>query len=124
MICVRLSSGDDIKTSLESVVKEKNIQNAVIISGVGSVKSHHFHVVASRENPPIEYFTKGDAAADIINMSGGILNGKVHAHITFSNEKVAYGGHLEKPCEVLTFCIITLAEIEIDMTNWDSIVDL
>jgi hypothetical protein len=121
LISIRLNPGDDILAALKQAVSENNIRNAVILSGVGSVISHHFHVVASRENPPLEYFTKGDAAADIVNINGGVLNGKVHAHITYSNEKVAYGGHLEPGCEVLTFTIITLAEIDTDMSNWDAI---
>ncbi len=83
--------------------------------------SHHFHVIASTVNPPKEYFTKGEAAADILNLNGMIINGRVHAHITFSNEKVAYGGHLEKGCEVLTFSAITLAEVDADFDQWDSI---
>ncbi len=124
VLCIRLSPGDDIKASLEKAVKEQHIQNAVILSGVGSVNSHHYHVVATRVNPPLENFTKGDAAADIINMSGAILNGKVHAHITYANEKVAYGGHLELGSEVLSFAIITLAEIDLDLGGWDTIVEM
>ena len=120
-VLVRLNPGDDVLEGLQSAVRESNIQNAVILAGVGSVISHHFHVIASTINPPKEYFTKGDAAADILNLNGMIINGRVHAHITFSNEKVAYGGHLEKGCEVLTFSAITLAEIDADFDKWDSI---
>lgn len=120
-VLVRLNPGDDVLEGLQAAVRENNIQNAVILAGVGSVISHHFHVIASTINPPKEYFTKGDAAADILNLNGMIINGRVHAHITFSNEKVAYGGHLEKGCEVLTFSAITLAEIDADFDKWDSI---
>ena len=120
-VLVRLNPGDDVLEGLRAAVRENNIKNAVILAGVGSVISHHFHVIASTVNPPKEYFTKGDAAADILNLNGMIINGRVHAHITFSNEKVAYGGHLEKGCEVLTFSAITLAEIDADFNQWDSI---
>lgn len=120
-VLVRLNPGDDVLEGLQAAVRENNIQNAVILAGVGSVISHHFHVIASTINPPKEYFSKGDAAADILNLNGMIINGRVHAHITFSNEKVAYGGHLEKGCEVLTFSAITMAEIDADLDKWDSI---
>ncbi|MGE0074547.1 MAG: PPC domain-containing DNA-binding protein [Sphaerochaetaceae bacterium] len=120
-VLVRLNPGDDVLEGLRAAVRENNIMNAVILAGVGSVISHHFHVIASTVNPPKEYFTKGDAAADILNLNGMIINGRVHAHITFSNEKVAYGGHLEKGCEVLTFSAITLAEVDADFDQWDSI---
>ncbi len=120
-VLVRLNPGDDVLEGLQAAVRENNIKNAVILAGVGSVISHHFHVIASTVNPPKEYFTKGDAAADILNLNGMVINGRVHAHITFSNEKVAYGGHLEKGCEVLTFSAITLAEVDADFDKWDSI---
>ena len=120
-VLVRLNPGDDILVKLREAVKDNEIKNAVILSGVGSVISHHYHVIASMTNPPKEYFSKGNAAADIVNINGMIINGRVHAHITFSNEKVAYGGHLELGCEVLTFSVIVLSEVDTDLDNWDSI---
>jgi predicted DNA-binding protein with PD1-like motif len=120
-VLVRLNPGDDLLVKIREAVKEHDIKNAVILAGVGSVISHHFHVVASTSNPPKEYFSKGEAAADIVNINGMIINGRVHAHITFSNEKVAYGGHLELGCEVLTFSVIVLAEMDTNFEKWDGI---
>jgi hypothetical protein len=121
VVLVRLNPGDDVLVKLREAVKENEIGNAVILAGVGSVISHHFHVVSSTTNPPNEYFSKGEAAADIVNINGMVINGRVHAHITFSNEKVAYGGHLELGCEVLTFTVLVLAEVDADLDKWDSI---
>jgi predicted DNA-binding protein with PD1-like motif len=116
-----MNPGDDVLERLRTAVKEHDIKNAVILAGVGSVISHHYHVVASTVNPPKEYFSKGDAAADILNINGMIINGRVHAHITFSNEKVAYGGHLEPGVEVLTFTAVTMIEVDNDFAHWDAI---
>ncbi len=121
VLILRLNPGDDLLEALRVAVRENEVQNAVIIAGVGSVVSHHYHVVASTVNPPKEYFTKGDAAADILSMNGAIINGRVHAHVTYSNEKVAYGGHLELGCEILTFTMVTLAEVDADFDRWDHI---
>ena len=121
LMLIRLNPGDDVLVKIREAVEENNVQNAIILSGVGSVISHHYHVVASTQNPPKEYFAKGDAAADIVNINGMIINSRVHAHITLSNEKVAYGGHLELGCEVLTFSVIILAEVEANFDKWDSI---
>ena len=118
-VLVRLNPKDDILVKIREAVKEHDIKNAVILTGVGSVISHHFHVVASTTNPPKEYFSKGDAAADIVNINGMVINGRVHAHIILSNEKVAYGGHLELGCEVLTFGVVVLAEMDTDFDKWD-----
>lgn len=121
LITVRLNPGDDILLSLRKAVKDADIKNAVILEGVGSCTSHHFHVVSSSVNPPKEIYTKAEIPADIVNVNGMVINGRVHSHITFSNDKVAYGGHLEEGVKVLTFSVIVLAEIDEDLSDFDSI---
>jgi predicted DNA-binding protein with PD1-like motif len=124
LIAIRLNPGDDILSALREAAEKHNIKNAVILSGVGSARSHHFHVVASRVNPPKEDFTKAEKASDIVNINGFIINGRVHAHIVHSDKDIAFGGHLEPGVEVLTFAIITLAEIDYDLNQFDSIGDI
>ena len=121
LIFIRLNPGDDILTSLSEAAKKHEIKNAVILSGVGSARSHHYHVVASRVNPPENEFTKGEKASDIVNISGFIIDGRVHAHIIHSDTDIAFGGHLESGVEVLTFAIITLAEVDFDFSGFDKI---
>ncbi|MCL2320016.1 MAG: DNA-binding protein [Treponema sp.] len=121
IIIIRLNPGDDVLASLNEAVKKNNIQNAVIISGFGSVNTHHFHVVASRENPPKEDYIKKDKASDILDFSGCIINGRVHAHITHSDKDIAFGGHLEPGVHVLTFLNIFMAEVDFDFNNFDRI---
>jgi predicted DNA-binding protein with PD1-like motif len=121
LYCVRLNPGDDILLCLREAVEKQGIKNAVILSGVGSVTSHHFHVVASLVNPPREKFTKGEKPSDIVNVNGFIINGRVHAHIIHSDKDVAFGGHLELGVKVLTFSAITIAEVDHNFDKWDSI---
>ena len=121
LIFIRLNPGDDVLASLTEAAEKNGIKNAVIISGFGSTKTHHFHVVASRENPPENAFVKEDKASDVLDFSGCIINGRVHAHITHSDTEIAYGGHLESGVHVLTFLNITLAEVDYDFSDFDSI---
>jgi predicted DNA-binding protein with PD1-like motif len=121
LIFIRLNPGDDLLAALEQAAKEHNIKNAVILSGIGSARSHHFHVVGTRENPPRNDFIKGEKASDIIGISGYIIEGRVHAHIVHSDTETAFGGHLHQGVEVLTFAILTLAEVDYDFTGFDSI---
>src|SRR5664279_2147834 len=86
---VRLNEDEDILLSLRKAVAEHGIQNAVILMGMGSVKCYHFHVVDSAVNPPTERFPKSDSAADIVNINGIVIAGRVHAHITLTDSKVA-----------------------------------
>jgi predicted DNA-binding protein with PD1-like motif len=118
---VHLNPGDDVLLSLREAVKQKNIQHGLILGAIGSVTAYHFHVVASVDLPPAELYPKRDGAYDIANMTGFIFNGRIHCHIIFSDDKIAFGGHLEEGCKVLTFNVVPIAELEgLDITDFDT----
>ncbi|MCL2180837.1 MAG: DNA-binding protein [Treponema sp.] len=124
LIFIRFNPGDDLLLALEAGVKKNGIKNAVILCGIGSARSHHFHVVGTRENPPRNDFVKDDKASDIAGITGYIIEGRVHAHIIHSDTKTAFGGHLHEGMEVLTFAILTLAEVDYDFSGFDTIGDI
>jgi predicted DNA-binding protein with PD1-like motif len=115
---IRMRSGTDLLEGIYMAVKQKSIKNAVIIAGIGSVTDYHYHVVSDKNLPPAEEFPKASVPMDMTSVQGYILNGKVHAHLTLSDENSMVGGHLEPGTKALTFFIITLgvlpdnAEIE------------
>jgi predicted DNA-binding protein with PD1-like motif len=47
---------------------------------------------------------------EILNMDGIIANGEPHVHITLSNFKGAFGGHLDEGCRVLYRVELTVAK--------------
>ena len=118
-IFIRLNPGDDLLAGIQKAVETEKIQNAVILQGLGSCISHSYHVVSSSTLPPKNEFIKGERPADIVNINGFVVNGKVHAHVIFSDTNIAYGGHLEPGVEVLTFAILTMGLVDADFTNWD-----
>jgi predicted DNA-binding protein with PD1-like motif len=105
---VRMKPGTDMLEGLEKFVKEENIKNAVILTGIGSVTDYHFHVVSDKNLPPAEEFPKASVAMDLIAVQGYILNRRIHAHITLSDENSVIGGHLEPGTKALTFFILTI----------------
>lgn len=118
---VHLNPGDDILPSLRKAVEAKGIKHGVIMGAIGSVTSYHFHVVNSPDLPPAELYPKGEGPYDIATMTGFIFNGRVHCHIIFSDERIAFGGHLEEGCKVLTFNVVPIAELEdVDITDFDT----
>jgi predicted DNA-binding protein with PD1-like motif len=119
-VALRLDPGEDVLLSLRAAVAEQGIRNAAILSGVGSLDRYHFHVVQTTNMPPANTFVRGDGPFDILSVTGLVVNGVVHAHITFSNTEVAMGGHLEEGCRVLTFAVVVMAEaLDGDFTGWD-----
>ena len=123
LVYVRLDPGDDLLQGLRDAVEEAGIVNAAILAGVGSLSSYHFHVVSTPAIPPENAFVRGDGPFDILTVTGAVLNGRVHAHVTFSDTKVAMGGHLEAGSTVLTFAIILIADTAtgVDLTDWDRV---
>jgi len=121
-ILIRCEPGEDLLDCLQRAVREHGVQNGAFVSGAGSLSTYHFHVVSSTELPPDNAFVKGEGPFDIVAITGYVLGGRVHAHITFSDEKIAMGGHLEPGCTVLTFALVTLLDIiGADMSTWDHV---
>jgi len=120
---VRFDPDMDLLLELRKYVSENKIKNAVILNGIGSSKSYSYHVVASPDLPPKEMYPKEEKPLDIISIQGFILDGRVHAHIIFSDEKISFGGHLEEGVKLLTFAIITLGVVDdsVDISKWDKL---
>ncbi len=122
IVVLRFKYNTDLLAGLEKIVKQQKIRNAVILSGFGSVRSYHVHQVGNRELPPKDVFVKNPTAfADIAGMSGFVIDGRVHPHITLANADKAFGGHLEPDTTVFTFAVVTLGVLGdgLDLTRID-----
>ena len=119
-VALRLDPGEDVLLSLRAAVEEQAFRNAAILSGVGSLGRYHVHVVKTTNMPPGNTFIQGEGPFDILSVTGLVVDGAVHAHITFSNSEMAMGGHLEEGCRVLTFAVVVMVEaLGADLTGWD-----
>lgn len=113
VLVLRLKYDTDLLAGLEAEVRALGLKNAVILSGIGSVRGYHVHSVSNRTFPSRNTYVKApDAPADITSMNGYVIGGRVHAHITLANAEHAFGGHLEKETRVFTFAIVTLGVLD------------
>jgi predicted DNA-binding protein with PD1-like motif len=119
---IRMKPHTDMLEGLNKFIKDKNIKNAVILSGIGSVTDYHFHVVSDKNLPPAEEYPKASVPMDLVSVQGYILNGRVHAHLALSDENSMVGGHLEKGTIALTFFILTIGILPNDLSleNFDN----
>ena len=109
VVVLRFKFGTDLLAGLQKMVKQENIKNAVILSGFGSVRGYQVHQVSNRDFPSKNMFVKNPSApADVIGMSGFVMNGQLHPHITLANPDKAFGGHLEPGTTVFTFAVVTI----------------
>jgi predicted DNA-binding protein with PD1-like motif len=114
MVMIRLRNGTDVVEGLKKGIAEQRIRNAVIVGGFGSLIRYHVHVVTTQELPTIDGFVKVDRPQDVLNVSGYVIDGRLHPHITLADQKTAMGGHIEPGTHVLTFLNVALAVLPDD----------
>jgi predicted DNA-binding protein with PD1-like motif len=115
VIVLRFKFDTDLLAGMEKMIKQENIRNGVILSGIGSVRGYHIHQVSNRTFPSKNMFIKDPTAhADIIGMNGYVINGKLHPHMTLADAEKSFGGHLEPDTKVFTFAIVTIGILSDD----------
>lgn len=108
---LRLDRDDLLLESILDAIKKFNIQDGAVLTAAGSLQECTFHGVVTLAAKPEQKFTtiKGEAM-EILNINGIIAAGEPHLHMTLSNPKGAFGGHLEKGCRVLYRAELTIAK--------------
>lgn len=121
VVVVRMKYNADLLDGIQQAVKNEKIKNAVILSGVGSVTSYHVHAVHNTTLPAKLAYTQRNAPMDLIAVNGFVLGGRIHAHITMTDDQKAFGGHLHEGTKVFTFAIIALGVLDdnVDLTRFD-----
>jgi len=121
VVVVRFKYNTDLLKGLEETVKNEKIKNAVILSGVGSVTAYHVHAVHNTTLPAKLAYTQRSVPMDLIAVNGYVLGGRIHAHITMTDDQKAFGGHLHEGTTVFTFAIVTLGILDdnIDLSRFD-----
>ena len=115
IVVMRMKYQSDLLHGMEKLVKQENIRNGVILSGIGSLRGYRVHSVSSRDLPPTDtYVTQPKAPANLNGMNGYIVDGAIHAHVTMAvnNGRETVSGHLEPGCEVLTYAIVTVGVLD------------
>ncbi|MHB0856141.1 MAG: PPC domain-containing DNA-binding protein [Anaerolineae bacterium] len=120
VLVLRLDPHEDVLLSLRQAVAQQGIHSALLLGAAGSVDRYCVHVVDNVTPPFHDTFLHGEGPLDILSLNGAVLNGRVHAHISFAGAHEALGGHLEEGCRILTFGMIWLATTpNADLTDWD-----
>jgi uncharacterized protein len=121
VLVIRLNNGEDLLKGLQKTFAQEGVKNGVFMGAFGSLTSYHVHVVNNTTFPPKNIYTKGKGPYDILSVTGAVIDGRLHPHLTFSDSKKALGGHLEDGSLVFTFAVITLGVFEdgISMDKFD-----
>jgi len=100
----RLKPNDDMFDSIESFVREKNIEAGCVLSGVGSL-THAVLCLANRD-----FHSEFDGHFEIVSITGTVSVHGSHLHIAISDgDGKTIGGHLVSGCKIYTTAEIVLA---------------
>jgi len=74
ILVLRFKYDVDLLASMEKMVKQEKIRNAVVLSGAGSVRGYHIHQVSNRDFPSKNMFVKNPTEpADVISMNRRLM---------------------------------------------------
>lgn len=105
---IRLSPGQDLRETLEAVVRERGCQAAFVIAGIGSLSEARVRFAGVDEAQALV----GDT--EILTLSGTVgvdEHGKSHSHLHMSvstSTGAVFGGHVAPGCRVRTTAEVLL----------------
>ena len=99
----RLKPGEDLRRSIEAIVKEKNIKAGWINTCVGSLTDYTIRFANQQKG------TTGSGHFEIISLTGTVSVNGSHLHISISDSNgITIGGHLLEGCKIYTTAEIVL----------------
>lgn len=114
IINLGIEPGEMLLETIIKAIDENDIQNGIVVSGIGTLKTCNMHYINHTEFPPSDTIYHLEKPLELSSVSGIIANKVPHLHIVIScGKNEVYGGHLEPESEVAY-----LAEIAILKTNF------
>ena len=108
---LRVDPGEDVLLAVRGFLADAGVEQAVVLGGYGTLAAHHIHWVTHNQIPAENTFGRGAGGIEILGMSGLVVEGTPHIHVTLSTPEGAYGGHLEEGCIAYVLCQIFFAEV-------------
>ena len=104
---VRLLPGDDLRSALARLVRERGVDAGFILSAVGSLDPAALRYAGRPEATTL----RGDF--EILTLSGTLGIGGVHLHMSISDAQGrVFGGHVAEGCIVRTTAEIVIGRAE------------
>ncbi len=109
---LRIDPGEDVLLSVRRFLAEASVRQAVVLGAYGTLARHRIHWVRNNQIPASDIIGEGEGGIEILSMSGLVVEGQPHIHVTLSTPAGAYGGHLEEGCIAYVLCEVFFAEVE------------
>ena len=109
-----LGPGDLLVEGIRDFLREHNIKDGAVLTGIGSLSECTVHWPRRPVYPPEDVFKTFKGALEITGIQGIIADGEPHLHIMLAErgDGRTIGGHLEAGTKVLYLAEITIAEFD------------
>ena len=108
---VRVDPGEDVVGALRRYIDSREIVQAWVVSGYGTLAKARLHWVADNRFPSRDLFAEVEGGIEILAMSGTVVEGEPHVHVALATQAGAFGGHLEPGSTAYVLCEILLLEL-------------
>jgi predicted DNA-binding protein with PD1-like motif len=109
---LRIDPGEDVLGSVKNFLGKSGICQAIVLGGYGTLAADRLHWVTHNRIPSENVIARSEGGMEILGMSGLVVDGEPHIHITLSTQQGAFGGHVEEGCTAYVLCEIFFAEIQ------------
>lgn len=119
VVVLHLSKGELLLETITEELKRSGIRNAILTSGIGSLRKLEIHAIQKTSDEPCDYFISEKKPLELGCMQGIVLDGVPHIHIVASSpDGNVYVGHLEPGCEVQYLAELSFVEVlDMDLTR-------
>lgn len=102
VIALGIAPGELLLETVEAAVKEHDIRNGAVVSGIGTLKVARMHHIEHDRFPPDDRIFLIEKPLEVSSISGIIADGQPHLHMTVGyRDEWSIAGHVEPGCEVL-----------------------
>lgn len=110
---VRMEEGDDVAESIDKLIADEKIKNAIVVSAIGTLSTGRTHYITTTTYPSSFTFnTLENKPIELSSIDGLIVDGVAHLHTVISDPNGTYPGHLEPGNKVLYVYEMAIIEVE------------
>lgn len=119
VIAIGLEPGEMLLESIKEAIVKNDIQNGVVVSGIGTLKTCQLHHITHTNFPSTNEYYTIEKPLELVSISGAIADGEPHLHVVVSyKDKKVYSGHLENDSEVLYLAEVVILKFnDLKMTR-------
>lgn len=112
IVVLSFQMGDKLLEGIRSECERLGIENAVLVSAIGTFDKARFHRITTTEEEPTDEIITVEDPIELSAMDGMVIEGEPHFHMVFSDLDKTYSGHLEDGSTILYLGEVVLAEIK------------